>query len=151
MESRPSAGGGIRVHEDRQHVQERIAELETELLLSQYRRSIDPLTRDVVAQAAIEKKLAERGVYLRSMGESTPPIADSSHDRPKQKRESIREKILSDPHGKIRYDEAADYYGVQRRTIARRVRLKTLGSPSRSFISNASILAYDKKHRLKQL
>ena len=70
MESRPSAGGGIRLHEDRQHVQERIAELETELLLSQYHRSIDPLTRNVVAQAAIEKKLAERGFYVQSTGES---------------------------------------------------------------------------------
>jgi hypothetical protein len=71
MESRPSEGGGIRLHEDRQHVKERIGDLEKELLLNQYRRSIDPLTRNVVAQAAIEKQLAERGLYVQSKGEST--------------------------------------------------------------------------------
>jgi len=66
-----SQGSRIRLHEDCQHLRQTIAEQEREMLLRQYHRSIDPLTRNVVAQAAIAQQLAERGFYVQSMGEST--------------------------------------------------------------------------------
>ena len=84
IESKPSQGAGVRLQENRLHLQEVIADLERELLLRQHRKSTHPATRDVRAQLAIEKKLAERGIYLRSMGESTtadmPPETEPSNE-----------------------------------------------------------------------
>lgn len=73
--SRPTKGSRLRLQEDRLHLQQRIRELGTELLLQQYHAARDPSAR-----TAISQKLTERGTPLR-----TPPdpkaLSPSSDDR----------------------------------------------------------------------
>jgi len=101
---RASEGHRIRLHEECQQLQQSITEHETEMLLRRYRRSIDPLTRNAVAQAAIAQQLAERGFYVQGMGQSTAAeVRSETHlssartqkGRPRNKLKLDRQEIIA--------------------------------------------------------
>src|SRR6266700_4658211 len=76
MESKVSPNSRQRLQEDRIHLQERIAELENELLLQQYHASWN----DPSARAAIEQTLAQRETPVRK-----PNVAPQRQPRPLNK------------------------------------------------------------------
>lgn len=98
MESKPTPGSRIRLHEKALRLKQAIFEGETGLLLQQYHTSRDPSVR-----AHIEQELAQRGTPLRKPIElKDSPLLSASHE-PQQKASSALMTANPSPQSRTQF------------------------------------------------
>ena len=120
---RASESGRFQVAEECQHLRRTIAEFETQILMWQYQRSIDPRTRNAVAQVAIAKKLAERGFYVQSAGESTTAEKQETEKQQHKTAKGFQPTAHDIEQANRKCNDPSRYHHMNAREIAARLGL----------------------------